>query len=150
MKVLRIFYKMSRLVWRFTKPITLGVRVIMIQGDKVLLVKHTYQDSWYLPGGGMKKGETFEQAIRREAQEEIGAELNSLRLFGAYNNFYEYKNDNILVFLSDDFSLKGSTDREIESFEFFSPQSLPVNTSPGTRKRIQEYIEGSIPKTGMW
>ncbi|MDQ0343857.1 8-oxo-dGTP pyrophosphatase MutT (NUDIX family) [Lederbergia wuyishanensis] len=47
----------------------------MIQDEKVLLVKHTYQNHWYLPGGGVEKSETLERAIRRECKEEIGADL---------------------------------------------------------------------------
>jgi hypothetical protein len=55
--LLRGFYELNGLRWRLTKPITVGGRLIMAQGDEILLVKHSYQPQWYLPGGGIKKDE---------------------------------------------------------------------------------------------
>ena len=61
---------------------------MILERDKaVLLVKHTYQRDLYLPGGGVKRGETLEEAARREAAEELGAQLMNIHLFGIYSNF---------------------------------------------------------------
>ncbi|WP_297983902.1 NUDIX domain-containing protein [uncultured Chryseobacterium sp.] len=133
--------------WKVFKPQTLGVRAILIKEDKILLVKHTYSNSWFLPGGGMKKGETFETAIKRELNEELGITVQNLKLQGIYNSFFEGKNDSIFVFLSDNFEISGKKDAEIDEFEFFD---LPEKTSPGTRKRIAEFVEGNSPYHGMW
>lgn len=149
-KIAKLQYKLCKILWRITKPITLGVRVLMIDSNKILLVKHTYQDCWYLPGGGMKKGETFEQAIKREVKEELGANLIEYKLFGVYNNFFEYKNDNIIIFFSDNFTLTGDTDREIECYKFFDLTDLPNTISRGTKKRIKEYLDGKFPCMGKW
>jgi ADP-ribose pyrophosphatase YjhB (NUDIX family) len=56
--------------------------MLLIQYETILLVKHTYQESWDLPGGAVKKGETLEGGLRREGSEEIGAQLGSLALLG--------------------------------------------------------------------
>ena len=71
----RVLYNINRLRYRVIRPVTVGVRLILEKGQAVLLVKHTYQYDWYLPGGGVKRGETLEGAARREAAEELGAEL---------------------------------------------------------------------------
>ncbi len=48
-------------------PFTLGVRVIVEdRNSRVLLVRHSYVTGWYLPGGGVDKGETMEEAACRE------------------------------------------------------------------------------------
>lgn len=148
--IANMLYKANKALWKLTKPVTVGVRVILIKDNKVLLVKHTYQDSWYLPGGKMKNGETYEQAIRREVLEELGGEMKGISLHGVYNNFYEYKNDNIVIFICNDFMFSGKTDREIEKYDFFDLDRLPEKTSPGTKKRLMEYINGKEANFGLW
>ena len=147
----RLLYAIDRLRWWISKPITVGVRLILEKDEVVLLVKHTYQRQWYLPGGGVRKGEMLEEAARREAAEEVGATLGELRLFGVYTNFYDHKNDHVIVFSCDDFTLTGETDSEIERFGFFSFDDLPEDTSPGSQRRIKEYMtRHASPVVGMW
>ncbi|NKB69145.1 MAG: NUDIX domain-containing protein [Candidatus Latescibacteria bacterium] len=146
----KLLYKAYKLGNYFTRPLTVGVRLLPIKGDEIVLVRHTYQNSWYLPGGGVKKGETLEQAIRREAQEELGADLHALHLFGVYSNFYEYKNDHIAVFLTRDFSLQGASDYEIERVETFPLTALPEDLSPGSKRRVEEYRQYDFPYFGRW
>jgi 8-oxo-dGTP pyrophosphatase MutT (NUDIX family) len=147
----RLFYTLSRIFWRLTKPITIGVRLILVRDQAVLLVKHTYHQGWYLPGGGVRKGETVEEAARREAAEELGAQLGSLHLFGVYTNFYESKNDHVVVLSCSRFTLTGHTDHEIESFAFFCLDALPGDLPPGSLRRVREYAAGQdAPAIGRW
>jgi 8-oxo-dGTP pyrophosphatase MutT (NUDIX family) len=146
-----LIQKVNRLWLRLLKPITLGVRLILVKDNTVLLVKHTYHDDWYLPGGGLKRHETIEEAARREAAEEIGAELEDLRLVGVYSNFQEFKSDHIVVFACDRFDVAGSSNREIKQFAFFPLDNLPSGVSPGTRRRLHEYrFADEIPVVGLW
>ena len=48
------------------------VVAFIVKDDKLLLVKQTYQYSWGLVGGYLKKGESIENAIKREVMEELG------------------------------------------------------------------------------
>ena len=147
----QILHAIRELQWRILKPVTVGVRVLMVSNGSVLLVKHTYDDLWYLPGGGVKRGETLEGAIRREAAEEVGAQLGQLRLLGVYTSFAEYKSDHVLVFVCHDFTLTGAMDHEIARFGFFDLQTLPEDISPATRRRVEEYRVGSAtPNMGAW
>lgn len=43
-----------------------------------------YAGSWLLPGGKVEFGESLEEAARREALEETGCNIDSLRLTGVY------------------------------------------------------------------
>ncbi|RLD06404.1 MAG: ADP-ribose pyrophosphatase [Chloroflexota bacterium] len=149
--LLHFAYHIRKLTWRVTKPLTVGVRLLLVREQSVLLVKHTYQEKWFLPGGGIKKGETAKEAGRREAQEEVGAELSELTLFGVYANFYQHKSDHIVVLFCDDFTLTGKTDWEIERFNFFPLDDLPPDVSPGCLHRILEYAAGQeSAQAGVW
>ena len=150
---LNLFYKILRVYWHIFKPITLGVRAIVVnEKDKILLVKHTYQNFWFLPGGGVNKGETFEQAIKRELMEETGYKSDVIELFGIYQNTYEGKRDNIVVFLSKSGKfIESLPSSEIEKYEFFSVDNLPENTSRGMRKRVEEFSNPSQSNNfGIW
>ena len=147
----RWLYQAELLWWRLTRPVTLGVRLLALRDGAVLLVRHTYQSQWYLPGGGVKRGETLEEAIRREAAEEVGATLGMVRLLGVYTNFYEFKSDHVIVFVCEEVAVQEKHSHEIERYGFFAFDDLPPDTSPGSRRRIAEYCErttGSI--AGMW
>ena len=51
------------------------------------LVRHTYTDGWYLPGGGVKKGESFETALHRELKEEVALSNAKIeRVLGIYHS----------------------------------------------------------------
>lgn len=54
----------------------LAVRCLCIDGDRILLIKHrsptTQKEFWALPGGLVEKGETLENAAKRELCEETG------------------------------------------------------------------------------
>ncbi len=147
----RLLYQIGRLRWRVTRPVTLGVRLLLVRDGKVLLVRHTYQPYWFLVGGGVRRGETLEQAARREAAEEVGARLGELRLHGVYTNFFDYKSDHVVVFACADFTLSDVRSREIEQRAFFPCDQLPENTAAGHRRRIREYAEDrGTPLYGTW
>src|SRR6185295_18390640 len=73
---------------RFRRAMTLGVRAAAFDAQgRVFLVKHSYAPGWYLPGGGVEPGETFEIAAARELMEEGGIALGAPpQLFGLYLN----------------------------------------------------------------
>ena len=146
----RSAYFLYSLVWRITRPITIGVRVLLIKDHSVVLVKHTYLPNWHLPGGGVDRGETLEQAARREALEEAGATLGKLTLIGVYSRFYGGKSDHVTVFACADFTLDGTSDYEIEECRCFDLDELPPDTSPGTRRRIHEFLHREAPDFGVW
>jgi len=49
-----------------------AARVLVMQDNKVLLVKESDDDWWALPGGGVDHGESIEFALKREIEEELG------------------------------------------------------------------------------
>lgn len=65
---------------------TIVAALIFSQDGKLLLGKKdpskggVYVDYWHTPGGGVDKGETFEQAIIREVLEEVGLDISTYQL----------------------------------------------------------------------
>jgi 8-oxo-dGTP pyrophosphatase MutT (NUDIX family) len=148
---MRLLYLTYRAYCFIFRPRTLGVRVMLIKDRKALLVWHTYISGWYLPGGGVERGETLEEAVRREAREEVGASLGTLNLLGIYSNFEGFKSDHNALFLCTDFSLVGQQDREIAQACSFSLEALPEGLLPGHRRALQEYQAGrTLPQFGEW
>jgi ADP-ribose pyrophosphatase YjhB (NUDIX family) len=135
----RLLYQLNRLRYRLTRPVTLGVRLLLLQEGKVLLVQHTYQPERYLPGGKVEHGETTEDAARREAREEVGATLGPLRLFGVYTNFYEGRSDHIIVFACDDVRLANKQTWEMSAWPGSRPTPCPTTYRPaaGANRRME-------------
>lgn len=134
---LKTLYFIFIRILRIFKPISIGVRIMLIHDDDVLLVKHTYQDEWYFPGGGTKRRETLADAARREAFEEVGATVGKLELCGVYTNFFELRTDHIAVFVCKDFKLEDKKDWEIEAVEFFPLNAPPESINSGIQRRIK-------------
>ncbi|MCX6049970.1 MAG: NUDIX domain-containing protein [Chloroflexi bacterium] len=150
--LLRLAYKVYSLKWRITRPIMLGVRIILIHEEQVVLVRHSYQEQWYFPGGLVNRGETMAQAAMREAWEEVGAVFTrEPELLGIYLSSFERKSDHIAVFYTDAFTLQQPTDRwEIAERGTFALQRLPVDLSPGCKRRMADYLAGNGPYMGKW
>lgn len=130
---------------------TLGARAIVLnQNQEILLVKHTYQPHWYLPGGGVKRGEAVKVAILRELQEEVGLLVRGEpQLWGIYHHRYLGVNDYPIIYIISNFSLESVYSSEIEQSGWFSYDNLPQMTSPGTRRRLDEYFTKS-PIAECW
>lgn len=143
----RLTGKAARMLWRITGPRTIGVRAVLLDpaGSRVALVRHTYLDGWYLPGGGVKKGESTLAAIRRELREEIAIEnVRIAHVLGVYHSMREGKDDHVVIYIAHavtdgDTPLCPTDMIEIEQARWFALDDLPDSLSPATRRRIDEY-----------
>lgn len=73
-----------------TRLTRLGVfALILDDARRLLLVHQAAGGRWSLPGGGVRFGESPEQALRRELQEETGLEVVASRLVGTHDNVYD-------------------------------------------------------------
>lgn len=148
---IRLLYLAFKIYCFLFRPVRMGVRVVMIQEGKVWLVRHTYLPGWFLPGGGLDRGETLEEAARREAREETGGELNDVTLLGVYTNFVQWKTDHTAVFLCGDFTITGKSDGEIAEVRSFSLNALPKETYISHRNLLEKYRSGTLSSNfGEW
>lgn len=150
---LKLIYPVLETYWRIFKSKTRGARALIINDGKVLLIKHTYLPEWYLPGGGIKREESFEEGLRREIKEELRLDIKKFTLFGIYKNTKEGKIDTEKIFLVKEkvnVEKLNPDSREARELKFFNLDKLPQNTSPGTLRRINEYKSGKYPIKGIW
>jgi bifunctional NMN adenylyltransferase/nudix hydrolase len=56
-----------------------------VEYDAVLLVRKPNEEKWRFPGGFVKPGETWEQAVKREGYEETDLEFDDLKYIGSYS-----------------------------------------------------------------
>lgn len=150
--LLRVANAVRRIVWRIFGPRTVGVRGLVSDGEgKVLLVRHSYgTDAWHLPGGGVKRRESLEAALHRELREEVGIEVTGpVRLLGTYSNLREGKSDHVSVFVVDHWRRHDHNAAEIAGTGFFTAEHPPSTATPGTRRRLSEWISGR-PSTFDW
>lgn len=137
---------------RLTRAKTLGVRVLVQdEAGKVLLVRHTYLDGWYLPGGGVDAGETMEAAAVRELREETGLTAMSRPiLISVHANERFMPGDHVAVFRIERYGPGELSSRhEIAEVGFFDLAALPEDLNRGTRARLAEIFD-QAPLSADW
>jgi ADP-ribose pyrophosphatase YjhB (NUDIX family) len=130
----------------------LGVRVLISDGESVLLVRHTYRGGWLFPGGAIKRGELAGDAARREAFEETGLALRDVELFGVFTALGDGVTGHIVVFVAGSWERAGPGDigGEIAEARWFPIDALPVDITPGTGRRVADFRAGLRGGHGRW
>lgn len=137
---------------RATRGVTLGVRGLVTDAaGQVLLIEHTYVPGWYMPGGGVEHGESGEEALAREMVEEAGVELIAPpRLVSIHLNGGRFRGDHVLFYRVEAWRACRPTSRgEVRRIAWFDPAALPDETTPSTRRRIAEALDGT-PVDRRW
>lgn len=136
------------------RRMVLGARAVLVDGDRVLLLRHTYMPGWHFPGGGVEPGETAETAARREAEEETFIRVDGpMTMLGLYLQMHEATNrDHVAVFVTRDFTVLKPfrANAEIAEIGWFAFDALPEDVTPGTARRVAEVAAGGQGLSGLW
>jgi len=139
--------KVLRPFWRMRRGLTLGAQGVIIDGEqRVLLVRHSYRQGWFFPGGGVEWNETIATALERELEEEVGVHLSGpAQLHGIFTNFRSFPGDHIALFVVRDWERRGDYRKhgEIAEAGMFARRELPEETDAGTRTRLAEIFDRS-------
>ena len=128
--------------------IFLNFAVACITDDegKILLQKRASSDIWGFPGGALEIGESAEEAVKREVEEETGLRVAVDSLIGVYTKYFDiYPNGDeaqTIVFFFQCSTVGGKLhiDRE-ETFDlvFFDPHNAPQLFNQQHRDMLADY-----------
>jgi 8-oxo-dGTP pyrophosphatase MutT (NUDIX family) len=138
-----IFRPAFKMVSRLTRGMTLGVRgLVLNDAGEVLLLQHTYVKGWYMPGGGVERGEAAEEALERELVEEAGVRITAPpRLLGVYTDHVRFRGDHVLLYRIEGWEACEATSRgEIAELRWFAPDALPHDASRSTERWLAEHF----------
>ncbi len=144
------FWKIRTFLWSVFSKRTVGARALVIQDNQVLLVKHTYLPGWCTIGGGVDRRESGLQALKRELMEEVGVTLNEEpSILGFYHKNHKKWDDYIILYVCKNVTQTPVKSPEIQESCWFSFDKLPVDITPATKRRIQEYLN-ECSLSDMW
>lgn len=132
-------------------PVAFGVAAIARNRRReILLVRHSYQPGWMLPGGGVGRAEPPTDAIMRELREEVGMTgASAPELFALYTRRAGWATNLVAVFCVDEIEVDFKPNLEIVDARFADPDDLPAETTLPTARRIREAL-GHEPRRPFW
>lgn len=123
--------------------------IVFDDAGRVLLHRRTDNGHWALPGGAIEVGETADQTIVREVEEETGYRMKVVRLVGVYSDpvhtTITYPDGNVNAYVAIAFECRvigGSSALSDESsaVEWFDVRALPPDFYPGHIPRLQDAL----------
>ena len=120
----------------------IGVFAVIERDGRYLLARRRDIGWWNLPGGGLEAGETVDEGLAREVREEVGVEIEIVRLVGVYSK--PGKQEVVLTFLCRlrDPQAQPTTSEEVSEVAWSSPEALPADLLPKHRQRLEDVLLG--------
>ena len=119
-------------------PIVSVDAVILINGSLLLFKRkiNPAAGQWWFVGGRINKGESFEEALRREVKEETGLEISSFRFINVYSRFLPERHDITLAYLCKCKDGKIELNDEHSEYKLF--KELPNGLHPYVLETLQD------------
>ena len=146
-RVRRLAYRIAAGLLRVIRPLVPldwgGVKCVLTDRGSVLLVRHTYGGrDWDLPGGGHRRGETHEDAARREMHEELGLDGLRWRPLGVLHAHVERHRQTLHLYGAEVTAPVLTIDRgEIAVVSWFPLDALPEQTA----RFVRPILDGARP-----
>ncbi|WGL15715.1 NUDIX domain-containing protein [Microbulbifer bruguierae] len=130
--------------YALTDKFVVGMVYFVERNNQLLLVRHSYQDKWALPGGWVDRDESFEESARRELDEELNIRIDDFEVLevdkvprsGIINIAIRgrLKDQQIAI-----------RDGEIFGYRFFDLHRLPDDVIYTHKPYLKRYLEARRP-----
>lgn len=133
---------------------TRGVEIVsgpIIENDKgeILMTKSPkWSNKWILPGGHVEPGETLEQSLIRETQEETGLTIKFMRIFhfGELINSKDFHRPAHFIYFDAHCKLEGGELKldggELTAYKWILPnEALSLDLAESYRETIEKFIQ---------
>lgn len=139
-------YRVVKVWWRLRRPHNDGAVIAVRLDGRLLMVRHSYRDTFGWPGGGIGRSETAADAARRELAEELGLFVRpgALRFIGELVSQWEFRRDHVRIFelrLNEAPALR-LDNREVVAAQFMEPAA--VLALPVVAPFVRAYLEGRL------
>jgi 8-oxo-dGTP pyrophosphatase MutT (NUDIX family) len=135
-------YAALQVYWFLLRPSSRGVKCILTDGERILLVRHTYgATNWELPGGALRRDEAPVAAARREMNEELGVSIEGWDRLGETIVDVDHHRDQVQFFRAEVSSPRIAINRaELSEAQWFPRKQLPSDLG-----RYARAIIASLP-----
>jgi len=131
---------------RYPEP-TVGALIINDSGDILLVQSYKWNNFWSVPGGHIELGERAEDAVKREVKEEVGLDVEPIKMLMVQQavypkNFLTLKHFIFMDFLCSTKSSEVKLDnREIQESKWITPEAaLQEKLEEFTRNLVEKYL----------
>ena len=133
--------------------------IVLIQDDKILMLKRSDNLCWSLPGGTLEHNENLITCLIREVKEECNLDIEIIDMIGTYtdpNIIVEYMDGEVrreftIVFYGKIVGGDIKIDEESLAFDFIPiDKVLDLNMTPSQKRRIEDAISYLNNKTRVF
>lgn len=117
--------------------------IIETEGGVVLIERKNPPFGWAIPGGFVDYGETVEDAVRREAREETGLDIEIVRQFHTYSDpDRDPRHHTVTVMFIASASGIPEAGDDAGKAAIFKRETLPDNIVFDHRQVLEDYFDG--------
>jgi colanic acid biosynthesis protein WcaH len=116
-----------------------SVEALIVMDGALLFLRRNNQPAkgeWWFPGGRIRKGESLEEALRREVKEETGLEVSSYKLINVYSRVFPERHDIAIAYLCK--CKKGKVKLNNEHSEYRLFKIMPIGLNPYLLETVRD------------